>query len=250
MSQPAENPAPAPAPESAPPPPDPAPPAPPNPPSDLDELETLSTDCDQWLNLHRPNGFIRRALARMPLARDMPDKWARDGIDPPLYLELETLWDRARQIGTRCGALPELPTLPKADCLLNEAYNFAVALQNYANRLLEYRRAREAEPNASFPSPAVASTKAESSRTPQQRHGLHSNDRAVRSNPQKPRRKVGRPKRTESDPEVYQENQLYRDWKASKLPLPEFLEARGLNVPNYTLVIDRARKRFQKQRKQ
>lgn len=138
MSQPAENPAPAPAPS--------------NPPSDLEALAALVEQCDQWLRFHAPDGFMRRALAHMRLARDLPEKWARVGIDAPLYSELETMWDRARQIGTRCRALAELPALPKADCLLHEALNFAVAIQNYSSRLLENRRARVAERNARTPS--------------------------------------------------------------------------------------------------
>jgi hypothetical protein len=63
------------------------------------------------------------------------------------------------------------------------------------------------------------------------------------------RRKVGRPLRTEADPVVKQENQLYRDWKASGSQLTEFLRARGIDEKLGKQQIDRARKRVEKSRK-
>jgi hypothetical protein len=62
------------------------------------------------------------------------------------------------------------------------------------------------------------------------------------------KRKSGRPERTENDPEVKKENQLYRDWKASGLPLPDFLRERSIEEKEGRMIIDRARKRVEKPR--
>jgi|GEM_PF-5623474 len=59
-------------------------------------------------------------------------------------------------------------------------------------------------------------------------------------------KRIGRPERTEDDPLVKQENQLYRDWKASGLTATEFLRQRGIGEKEGTKILDRARKRVEK----
>ena len=63
------------------------------------------------------------------------------------------------------------------------------------------------------------------------------------------RQKRGRPRATEDQLSVKEENKLYRDWEASGLTQREFFQNLSRDVTEGLKILDRARKRLRKPRK-